>query len=228
MGWKNNEEFLAAVESASKIFKEYQNPDVDKTFGELGRSLVFYEGMDKPLELPQEILDMPYFQPSESGHLRDLPPNLKAQSLIDDLIGPDIPDYSVDSRKEEYLNELEMAERKMLDEGPFNDLVKNLGASNQELLSGILEEYEKLAGAKKTWKLDRGLEPLYDISSGDSTMVAPYELLLELLPKWEEASNKEIERFFKEGGEDFFGEEFPSGPGYNLINRLVPRAKGDK
>ena len=42
MGWKNNEEFLAAVESASKIFKEYQNPDVDKTFGELGRSLVFY------------------------------------------------------------------------------------------------------------------------------------------------------------------------------------------
>ena len=145
MGWKNSDSVIESMTNASEIFKRYQNPNANETFGEL------YPIIAKGNPKLQDILA---YQSSESGNLRDLPQNEKLE----------------------------------------------------ELLKTIGEEIG---------------------SNGDSTMVTPYDALLELLPEYESLGQIDKLNFFKEGRESII-KDVPAGAGFNFLQSLVPRAKRGK
>ena len=189
MSWKNKDSVIQSMTSASEIFKRYQNPNANETFGEL------YPIIAKGNPKLQDILA---YQSSESGNLRDLPQNEALEELLQ-TIGTKIG--SKTTREDKY---------KML--------LPRVGSTSEGtgMLNILLKEYEDIAGGE--------LEPLYDISSGDSTMVTPYDALLELLPEYESLGQIDKLNFFKEGRESII-KDVPAGAGFDFLQSLVPRAK---
>ena len=90
MGWKNKDSVIESMTSASEIFKRYQNPNANETFGEL------YPIIAKGNPKLQDILA---YQSSESGNLRDLPQNEALEELLQ-TIGTKIG--SKTTRKDKY------------------------------------------------------------------------------------------------------------------------------
>ena len=192
MSWKNKDSVIESMTSASEIFKRYQNPNANETFGEL------YPIIAKGNPELQNILA---YQSSESGNLRDLPQNEAIKELLKTIgtkIGP-----------------------KTTREDKYKMLLPRVGSpiEGTGMLQELLKEYENIAGGK--------FEPLYDISSGDSTMVTPYDALLELLPEYESLGQLDKMGFFKEGRESIM-KDVPAGAGFEFLESLVPRAKRDK
>lgn len=203
----NEEALLNFVNEMNAKYKAYQNPAENVPAEPVGTVLSGgHKGSNSPMlnylskNIP-ESLSMPMWGKNPTGHLRDLPVNVKTKDYIES---------SSDNVKNVKFNPLSRGNKTAFDLGLMENNIREIpevGNNLKILMMKINNYYSNKSGGD--------LEPMYHTNdSGDSTMVTPFDALQILAPEYIGSGVKDKLNFFETGGK-----------GWGLLNTLVPRKK---